>query len=134
MKKNASVLRTTKLTLAAVGFMIASGPVVAQEVREIIVEAPYVVHEKVGRTSSGATVELVTLTRRVSYADLNLAMQADVATLNQRIDDTAKSSCKQLDSLYPLEPKDPACAKKAVDGAKAQVEAAIAAASGVKSQ
>ena len=133
MKKNVSILRTTQLALVAIGFVIAGGPVVAQQVSEIIVEAPYL-RQQVGRTSSGAAVELITLTKRVSYADLNLAMQADVEQLNKRIDDTAKGACKQLDSLYPLDPTDPNCVKKAVDGGMAQAKVAIAAASGAKSR
>lgn len=132
MEKNVSILRTTQLALVAIGCVITGGPVVAQQISEIIVEAPYL-RQQVGRTSSGSPIELITLTKRVGYADLNLALQADVEQLNKRINDTAEEACKQIKSLYPLDPSDPTCVKKAVDGGMAQAKVAIAAASGATS-
>jgi len=128
MNKNILARRTPRLALVAIGFAIAGGPVVAQQVSEIIVEAPRAVTQQVGRTPTGVPVELITLTRRVSYADLHLAQSADAATLEARINATAKEACKQLDTLYPLLPSDPECVKKAVDGGMVQAKAAIAAA------
>jgi len=128
MNTNILARQTLRLVLLAIGIAIAGGPVVAQEVSEITVVAPRPVTRVVGRTSSGVPVELVTLTRHVSYADLDLAKSADAAALEARVNDTAKEACKQLDTLYPLRSSDPECFKKAVDGAMVQVKAAVAAA------
>lgn len=115
--------------LACAGFTLAGGLAVAQEPEEIIVTAPRAVHEQIGRSpSTGAPIERITLTRHVSYADLDLAKTADADELKTRVGDMAKKACKQLDSLYPLLPSDPACVRSATDGAMEQVTQAIAAA------
>jgi UrcA family protein len=140
MKKDFFALRTTHLVLASVGALVGVGlltanvPAVAQQAEQITVVAPREVHhEIVGRTYSGLPVELVSLTRQVSYAGLDLKKQADVAELEKRIHETAKEACKQLDTLYPDlgNPRVPAhqdCVKTAVDAAMVQAKAAIAAA------
>jgi UrcA family protein len=54
---------------------------------------------------------------------------AAAAELQRRVEQTARDACKELDDRYPFEPKQAdECAKSATDKAKAQVEAAIAAA------
>jgi len=121
--------------------LLATGAAVAQQedaertggeaqVEElIVVEAPRVV--RVGRSPSGAPVELISLTRRVSYADLDLKLHADVRELERRINATAEEACMQLAELYPLSDTDmPTCVRQAVAGAMAQAEEAIAAAGG----
>lgn len=130
MNKNSLANGAPRLALIVIGLAIASGPAIAQEVKEVIVEAPRAVVRKVERTNTGAPVEILTLTRRVSYADLDLSKSADAATLETRINDTAKDSCTQLDKMIPLlgRSDDGDCVKKAVDGAMVQAKAAIAAA------
>lgn len=83
----------------------------------------------VGRTSTGSTVELITLQRRVSYADLDLALHANVALLETRVNDIAKQACDDLATMYPLsDPKTPDCVRAAVAATKGQLDAAVAAA------
>jgi len=73
--------------------------------------------------------EVVSLTRRVGYADLNLGTRSGAQELEKRVTETAQAACKQLDTLYPLTTKDsPACTKKATEAAMTQVRAAVAAA------
>ncbi len=104
----------------------------AGEMEEVVViEAP-IVRKWTERGRYGGKVEVIELRRRVSYADLDLAKHADVTTLETRIEDTAKESCKTLSGMFPLDPMDKtelrSCTKKAVNGTKEQVKAAIKAA------
>jgi len=69
---------------------------------EITVVAPEVVQRKiVGRTMIGAPIEVISLSRPVSYADLDLTKQSDADELEKRIGDTAKAACKELNIMYP---------------------------------
>jgi len=122
------------LLLAAVAAALAlvDMPAVAQQkdkdIAEVKIEATHMV-QRVGTTSSGIPVELVQLTRRVNYSDLNLATHSGAVALEQRINDTAQEACKQLDKLYPLSaPAQVSCVKDAVAGAMSQANLAIAAA------
>jgi len=134
MVKNSCSFPAMCLVLAT-GSLMGEGSVMAQQtsdiLEEIIVVAPRLVtREEVGRTASGSKVELISLTRRVSYADLNLATHADVMELEERIDATAKLACDQLAEMFPLsDPNTPDCVSEAVAGAKARVDEAVAAAS-----
>jgi len=132
MRKAVFASVAARLALAGMGLAVAAGPVVAQEVQEVTVIAPLSVRQPVGRTSSGGTVDLITVTHRVGYADLDLTRSADAAALRARVDETAKVACKQLKTLYPLVPADPDCVKAALKDAMAQADAAIAAAGGGK--
>ena len=119
----------TAATLACAGLALAGSPVLSQPMEEITVTAPRTIHEQVDRSSmTGAPIERITLTRQVSYADLDLSKTVDANMLKARIADKAIEACKQLDSLYPLLPKDSDCVTKATDGAMEQADAAIAAA------
>ena len=112
-----------------------SGALIAQQnkdqgLTEITVTAPRLVTKRVvGRTPAGSEVELVSLTRRVSYADLNLALHTDVTQLETRIDAIAKQACEDLAKMYPLsDPKTPDCVHEAVRSAKPQLDTVVAAA------
>jgi UrcA family protein len=130
-------LRTAHLALAAVGALlggsvIVTGSAAGQQISgkpavtdEITIVAPYTVHRKiVGRTTAGIPVEEISLSRKVSFAGLDLTKHADVVEFEKRINDVAKEACKQLNTLYPeaLYPPvdtDLDCVKEAVaDGLK----------------
>jgi len=133
MKKTFLVSGPMFIALIATGLVMKSGPVVAQQaegMEEIVVEAP-MESRQVGRSSStGAKIEEFNLKRRVSYADLDLCMNADVTEVKARIENTAKDLCKELSDKFPLNPSDPAeigrCTTKAIDGTDEQLKAAIA--------
>jgi UrcA family protein len=104
---------------------------VGEPVFELTVVAPRLVRRQTARDSaSGAPAELVSLTRRVSYSDLDLTRYADVRELDRRIETVAREACEQLAGVFPLSDSNtPDCVAEAVAGAKAQAERAIAAAS-----
>lgn len=120
------------------GIATSGGALLAQQtagdgLQVITVTAPRLVTKQVvGRTAgtAGGEAELISLQRRVSYVDLNLALHADVMQLEARINDAAKQSCDELAKMYPLsDPKTPDCVREAVGAAKAQLDAVVAAAS-----
>lgn len=129
-----STLSVSALLVSLLAGLTVSGPAVAQKasqtLEEITVVAPRTVTRKtVGRASDGAKIELISLTRRVDYSDLDLAAHADVMTLQKRIDDIARQSCDDLAQMYPLsDDRTPECVRQAVASAKAQVDQAVAAA------
>ncbi len=105
-----TVARSVKYTaIAGVGAIVGgmtffSPPAVAQEasaqpetMQGITIIAPYVVHRKVvGRSTIGAPIEVMSVSRSVSYADLDLRRTADAAELKKRISATAKDACNYL--------------------------------------
>ena len=115
--------------LAILGLTFASCAALAQEKQEITVTAPRVVHQTIGRSSTtGAPIEQTSISRPVSYSDLDLSKPSGATILRKRVEDISKSLCQELDQLYPLEPKDPGCVPRAVNGATDQIDRAIAAA------
>jgi UrcA family protein len=90
-------------------FALVNHPAFAQQAtetsgvnEEITIVAPRVVQRKVvGRTTIGAPIEVISLSRPVSYADLDLSTQEGRAELRKRIENTAKAACKELDVMYP---------------------------------
>ena len=110
-------------------------PVESQPMEEITVVAPYEVQRtEVGRSpTTGGKIELISLTRHVSYADLDLTKQSDVNELEARIKKMAKDSCKRLDEMYPPSMYPPAtsgqdCVKMAVADSKTQIDRAVSSA------
>ena len=93
----------------------------------IVIEAGAMTKTVVGHTAIGALIEEVTLTHRVSHADLDLATHSGAIELKQRVKDTARLACEQLDKLYPLEEEEaPCCIRQVVEHASIQVDDAIA--------
>ena len=105
------------------------GPKVMEEV---IVIAPRTIRrEQIDRTSGGGRVEQITLTRRVSYADLDLKAHADVVELERRVEAMAEESCGMIADAVPFvdpEPSHEQCVERAIAGAMTQVQAAVDAA------
>lgn len=126
---------STQVVLTAFALAMISASAIAQqtETSEVKIEAARSV-QRVGTSTVGAPIEIVQLTRRVSYADLDLTTHRGALDLETRINDTAKAACKQLDTLYPLGTTEgsgkggKSCVKDAVDGAMVQAKASIAAA------
>ena len=117
------------LALLAAGLCVASTAAVAQT-SEIIVEAPRV-ERLAERNNQGTPVDLISVTHRVTYGDINVGTAAGAKTLEKRVSDAAKAACAEIDRLYPLtvpEPGAPRCEKKAFDKAMVAVRAAVAAA------
>ncbi len=137
-----SSIAAALLAIAATGLVIKTNPAIAQQahdnqtsevIEEVIkLEAPILRRTVVGRTNIGAKIEDIELSRRVSYADLDLSKQAHVTKLKTRIKTTAKESCQELSDMSRFDPSDKReiqrCTNYGVDGTEEQVQAAIAAA------
>jgi UrcA family protein len=110
--------RSSLLTLSAgIGLGILSGVALSQATSSntladhsdaslplITIEASHQVQKKqVGKTYTGISIEQVSLSRHISYRDLNLNTPAGTARLEKRIKATAQEACDQLKSLYPLD-------------------------------
>jgi len=81
--------------------------------------------------STDAPIDLVSVTHRVSYADLDLSTAAGRAELKSRIEAKAREGCGQIGKLYPedvVETSNRQCVDAAVKDALSQAHAAIAAA------
>jgi UrcA family protein len=132
MTRNAWALPTTCLALVA-GFAIDGGGVRAQQTNtteEITIVAPRLVTrpQPAGLAPAGK-VELISLTRRVAYSDLNLALHNDVMALEKRVNDVAKDACETLAKMYPMsDPNTPNCTEQAIKDAKLQIDRVVAAA------
>ncbi len=123
--KTRRMLRTAGPAILVAGLCL-TGSVLADELPTITIGAGVTIKSVVGRTSSGLPIEEVTITHRVSYADLDLTKTAGAAELKRRVQETARAACKQLDELYPLEAKNAReCARMAIAKASPQVENAI---------
>jgi UrcA family protein len=116
------------LWLAAAGLILVGGAVVAAEpISEVTISASREAKIVVGKSPIGAPIEEITLTRRVGYSDLDLKSKAGADALEQRVADSAKAACEELDKHYPLMQKTSAdCVKTANANAMVQVKAAIA--------
>lgn len=122
--------------VAAIGVVGMTGaPAIAQQaaeeaIEEIVVYAP--VERRQRKWSKGGWVEVIELSRRVTFTDLDLSKYADVTELETRIETTAKGACEQLVEMFPLDKSDKddvrRCTQKAIKGAEEQLQAAIAAA------
>jgi UrcA family protein len=78
----------------------------------------------VTRIAQGSPVHIVSLARRVSYADLNMNAPTASAELERRISDAAIDVCKRLDERFPdATPNGRACIETAVKDALRKVHA-----------
>jgi UrcA family protein len=119
------------LLAAAAGCTLASQGVYAQAMEVVTVEA--VREIVVGRSAIGAPIKELTIRSRVSYADLDLTPATGAATLEQRVKDTAASSCKEIKVDVPVEGWTmDRCVREATDDAMVQVAKAIEAAKAAK--
>lgn len=118
--------------------VFAAIPALAAEkndvVEEIVIQAPISVDRETVHSASDPTArtEIIELSREVYIGDLDLSRYADVKELESRIERTAKDSCNKLNEMFPLSEtrsKDARrCVDRAIKSARAEKEAAIAAA------
>ena len=121
-------MKVTHVAVAAIAGLALSGVSVAQQLPEVIVEAPHV--EKTTQTGPmGRKIPAMSISYRVNYADLNLATHSGAVELEKRIKESATKACDQLRKLYPETIEgNPPCVDGAVKAAMAQASKAIAAA------
>lgn len=132
--------RTLPIVLASAGLAFSSALAVADQkasdMSEVRIEAArHVTAKRIGQSATtGAPIEIVQLTRRVNYSDLDLATHVGALELENRIKATAREACRQLDMLYPYGTEEGMgtqglhCVDDATGGAMLQARTAIAAA------
>ena len=101
------------LALAGAGLLIASGPALAMDHpakaglhERVKVTAPYTVHERVASrwlSDDMLPLTVISVSRPVSYADLDLARTADAMRLRHRVRVAAKQVCAELTRRFPPE-------------------------------
>jgi UrcA family protein len=126
MKCNVKKTTVGQLVLALLGTAFVSGPAFAEATDEVIVESTPSTTSR-HPLFTGASAEAVSITQRVSYADLDLASRAGVEALEARVHSTAESICEKLGKMY-LEPgfDEFACVRNAVRGGMAKAKTAVA--------
>jgi UrcA family protein len=122
-------LTANRLALVMLGTVVFSGAAFAQEP-----EAEFVVSSsRAGGLAHGSLpgvpVEVVSISQRVSYADLNLASVSGSQEMEARVRSTARALCEKLDQRYPLSGfQTETCVRNTVSKGMADVRAAISAA------
>ena len=92
----------------------------------ITVRAPRVDRLVTESRGGVAPTEVVSLTHRVDYRGLDLAMHSDVRELYRLINESAETACAQLAALSPLADLDTqSCERQARQGAWAQAQKVI---------
>ncbi len=95
----------------------------------VMAETPVV---KGGFDADHEPVEIAQLSRRVGFADLKLGTRSGARELHRRIEMAAEVVCDQLARHFPTATEEElphgSCVEEAISSAKAQVDAAIAAA------
>ena len=82
-----------------------SASAAASPQEEVMVYAPFVVQRKVltrmmtRKSSTG--LELISVSRSVSFADLDLSDSANVTTLENRVHQAAQDACNEIERRYP---------------------------------
>jgi UrcA family protein len=122
------------LMMAAIAFTAANGTAMAQQkdaAPGVKIQTGDVHRTVVGRSAIGAPIEILELSRRVDYTDLDLTRTSGVVELQRRVRDTAAAACDELDSQDPLDMSDTdviSCVRETTAGAMKQAKAVIAAA------
>jgi UrcA family protein len=117
--------------IAAAGATLLSAGAYGQAMEVVTVEA--VREIIVGKSTIGAPIKELSIRSRVTFADLDLTTAAGAAALQKRVEDTAKSTCKEIKVEVPAEGSTvEKCVKDALAGAQPQVDKAIADAKAAK--
>ncbi len=96
---------------------------------EVIIQAPR--YRAPERSTIGAPIENVAMSRAVRFDDLDLRTAWGAHALRERIRYTARRLCNRMDFAYPISTSDsPPCYRTALEDGMAQADAAIAEARG----
>jgi UrcA family protein len=122
-------LNTNRIALAVIATLTFSGAAVAEQPEDQLVissaRSSGLAH---GSTSRGSE-QIISLSRRVSYADLNLGTYSGSQEIEARVRSTAKSLCEKLDQMYPTSDiNTKTCVRNTVAKGMADVRAAMVAA------
>ncbi len=106
------------LAAAAAALAVATTPP-AQAQPAATVEV--VAQPNLGRGAHGGPIEVVSLSRKVAFGDLDLTTAKNARRLRTRIQAAARSACDRLAELYPVA-EGPDCYATAVSRAMLKVE------------
>lgn len=97
---------------------------------QVTVDGPYTVQTQVTKRAMQGRMEeeTISVSQKVSYADLDMSKQSDVNTLRDRVATAAKDSCRELERRFPSAIYIPdktkfECVRDATSQAMAQVDA-----------
>jgi UrcA family protein len=122
-------LNANRLALAVFATLTFSGAALAQQPEDELVISSTRSGGLAHGSSSGASEQIISLSRRVNYADLNLGTYSGSQEIEARVRSTAKSLCDKLDQMYPtLDVNTKTCVRNTVSKGMADVRAAIVAA------
>ncbi len=128
--------RHWSLASAAFLLMTAASPVYAQPApsENITVFAPYIVKKVQTAPAVGGrqAVSTVSVSRNISYHDIDLSSDVGDLTLRGRVHQAAQDACRELELRFPKNvyipvSEDKDCAKNAEAAAMIQVRAVVAA-------
>jgi UrcA family protein len=143
MKTKIRFRAPARAALASIALFAPCGSSLAQPAADqptpatemVTVYAPFVVrHKPVGTMmSKNAGLELMSVSRTVSFHDLNLGKQIDADMLENRVHRAAVDACAELGKRFPASvympvPPKQDCVGNAVSGAMVSVKQLIAAA------
>jgi UrcA family protein len=100
MNEITSISRVLWLVCSGLGLVFGAGVAAAQQTTDVVVRADHPAIT-VRRAAPNSPVHLVSLTRHVSYADIDSSTPAGAAELKKRINDAAEDVCRRLDQLFP---------------------------------
>lgn len=127
MKIRSSMLLALGVALAATSASAQSyGPVAAPSgTHEVVTVTAPRSHER-QRSTIGAPIVNVSLSREVRFDDLDLRTSGGAHALRARVRDTARALCRQLDQQYLVTEDDTrSCITTAENDALAQADSAI---------
>jgi UrcA family protein len=148
IRRNFSPFGVTNLMLAAVGMSVCgiagtssmafaqAGSASPEASEQVIIHAPEIVRKAAPRRGTGTlpneNPQIITLSRAISYADLNLSKASDVSELETRVRNTAREVCQELDRQFPKSAGEYVrgkedCVQRAVNGGLQQVRQVTAA-------
>ena len=94
------------ILIGATLLLAQSGAALSQEAartpnQQFTVDGPYTIQQ-----NTSSDVAKISISRGVSYADLDLSNSADVDAFKGRVREAAWDVCKQIDSRYPASASD----------------------------
>ena len=120
-------LTANRLALAVFGTFAFSGAAFAQQPEGDFVVSSSRTGAVAHASVTGASDQVISISRRVSFADLNLATYSGSQEVEARVRSAAKTLCDKLDQMYPTSLINvQACVGNAVSKGMADVRVAIA--------
>jgi UrcA family protein len=122
-------LTANRLALVMFGTLAFSGAALAQETEDGFIVSSSRVSGLAHGSIPGVREEVISISQRVSYADLNLTSTEGSREMEARVIRTARTLCEKLDQKNPLAGVQmETCIRKTVNKGMADVRAATVAA------